>query len=476
MKLKRLKNIPLVDKLGYGTGNLGSGIIFQAINTYIVFYATVILNLPGSLVGVAVSISIIWDGFTDPIMGYISDRSRFKRLGRRHAYLLIGTLFSALINYYLWSINPAYPLVIKFAWLLLTIILVKTFLTVFGTPYIALGAELSCDYNERTGIQAIRTIFFLLGIFLASSLGLYLFFHPTPEYPIGQLNPGAYRNIGIASSIMMIIFGLISFFSTKKYIPFLYQLDKEDKLSLKLAIRRAIKGVIDDFLTAIKNHNYRAVLLGYLFTNLAVALFIAIGLHVFTFTFKMNNTEIAVIIGAQFITSILTQPIWVKLSNMMDKKPAAILGLSISIIGGLILLAAVLFRDIIIDNYAFLLPYALMAGFGTGGLLTLPASMVADVIDVEELRTGVRLEGVYYGCLTFAYKTSQSIAILLLGIFLDVINFNASLAVQSDFNLFLLGMVLAFGGIISLLISLKFYLNYGLDYSMIKEVQSKLSE
>ncbi len=473
-KYEPLRNIPFNDKLGYGAGNLGSGIIFQALNTYIVFYATAVLNIPGLLVGLAVGISIIWDGLTDPVMGYISDRTSMSFLGRRHFYLLLGAFFTALINYYLWVISPELPLNIKFLWLLAGVILVKTFLTIFSTPYVAMGAELSCDYNERTSIQAIRTVFFILGIFLASALGLYLFFGPTPEYPLGQLNPGSYRNLGLASSIIMLAFGLVTFFVTFKYIPRLYQIEKENSMSLTAGVGSTLRGVIADLIIALKNLDYRAVVLGYLFTNLTVALFAALGLHVFTFTFNMINTEIAIVVGVQFILSILSQPFWVKISAKLDKKPAALLGLSLSFLAGLLLLAAVLFRRQIIENYLLLLPYAVLAGFGTGGLFTLPASMVADIIDVAELKNGIRLEGIYYGGLTFAYKTSQSIAILLLGVFLDLIGFDAAREFQSGLTLMLMGLLLAIGGMFFIILAFIFYKNYRLDQETISRIQKRI--
>ena len=88
----KLQNIPFFDKVAYGSGNLGYGIVFQSLNAYIVFYATAVINIPGSLVGLAIAISVIWDGFTDPLMGYISDKTDFNVLGRRHLYILIGTI------------------------------------------------------------------------------------------------------------------------------------------------------------------------------------------------------------------------------------------------------------------------------------------------------------------------------------------------------------------------------------------------
>ena len=85
----------------------------QIIGTYLVFYATAVLEIPGSLIGFAVSVSIILDGFVDPIMGYISDVTQLKRLGRRHLYLIIGCIGVALSNYLLWIIDIHLPMLIN---------------------------------------------------------------------------------------------------------------------------------------------------------------------------------------------------------------------------------------------------------------------------------------------------------------------------------------------------------------------------
>ena len=98
---KALKNIPLIDKIGYGAGNLTFGVVIQIISTYMVFYSTVIHNLPGSIIGLAIGISVVWDAISDPIMGHISDHTKSKKYGRRHFYFLFGTFSIAIFNFFL---------------------------------------------------------------------------------------------------------------------------------------------------------------------------------------------------------------------------------------------------------------------------------------------------------------------------------------------------------------------------------------
>lgn len=470
-EVNQLKKIPLFDKIGYGTGNLASGVVLQIIATYLVFYSTAILNIPGSIIGAVVSVSVIWDGVTDPLMGHISDQTRFRYFGRRHLYILVGTITIAITNYFLWDISPVLSPVWKITSMLVLLLLIKTFLTVYTVPYTALGAELSNDYDERSSIQGIRTIFFILGLFSATVMGMFLFFKPTPEFPQGQLNPIAYRNIGITASIVALLFGLFCYFTTKKYIPYLPKIHNESGKA-ELGAKKLFK----DIAAALKNSDYRYVVIGYLFTNIATALIGSIGMHVFTYTFLFDNVGMSIIFGVLFGTSIISQPIWVKISKWLDKKPTVIVGLASSMLGGLYFLFLVLFRDNVIGNVYYFIPFSVLAGFGMGGLFSIPLSMIADTIDVEELSTGQRSEGIYYGCLTLCYKLSQSIAIFILGIMLDIIQFNSNLTQQPKSTVITLGLILAIGSIISVALAVFYYNKYTLNKEKVDIIQLQISE
>ena len=465
----QLNNISLFDKIGYGSGNFGFGVVFQIIATYLVFYSTAVLDVPGKLVGLAISISVIWDGLTDPLMGYISDITKTKNLGRRHIYLLFGSVGMAVFNYILWTANTGLPQFIKFLWILAGVILIKSFMTIYATPYTALGAELSSDYNERTSIQGIKTVFFLIGLSFASVGGMFVFFKPTPEFPKGQLNPAAYSNMGLTASVLILAFGLVCFYTTKKYIPYLPKLEKDHT-----DYGKSVISLFLNFLKALNNRYYKYVVFGYLFTNISSALLGTIGLHVFTYTFMLDNRDIAYVVGAQLLVSVISQPLWISISRRIDKKPSVLLALCISIFGCLAFLALVLLKDIVQGNFIYLLPFSAILGLGTGGLFSLPLSMIADTIDVEEMNTGIRSEGTYYGCLTLFYKLSQSIAIFLLGLLLDIVKFDSSAAIQPDSTVITLGLILAVGSIIGFALAALTYLKYDLNRGKVDVIQRNL--
>lgn len=464
------RKIPLADKIGYGLGNFSTGVAIQVVGAYLVFYCTAVLDIPGSLVGVAVSLGVIWDAITDPLMGYFSDITKSRTFGRRHLYLIIGGLGMALSNFFLWNISSSLSTSAKFTIVLIGILAVKTFMTIFITPYTALGAELSNDYNERTSIQGIKTIFFLLGLSFVSVVGMYIFFQPSAEYPVGQLNPEAYKNMGLFSSIIVIIFALACFFSTKKYIPILNQHEQNNE------IKGGMLALFNSFKDIFINKSFRYVAFAYMFNNIASALLTNIGLHVFTYTFSLTSQQIAIIVGVQFLFSMLSQPIWTYTSKKLDKKPSMILGLIICMIASLIFIVTVLLKDYVQGNIIYFLPFAILGGFGTGGLFTLPLSMIADVIDLDELNTGKRSEGSYYGCLTLFYKLSQSVALFLIGILLDLVKFDSSLTVQSNSTVIILGLILGIGPIISFILSLLSLNKYDLTRTKVENIQRRIIE
>lgn len=452
---------------GFGFGNIGFGLITQIMSAYLVFFATVILGMSGSSIGLLVSIGIIWDALSDPIMGYLSDMTRSVKFGRRHLYLLIGGIGTTVLNLGLWMIPVSLGNTAKWFLMIALVLLLKTFTTIFITPYTALAAEISDDYTDRTRIQAVKTTFFLLGIFLATAFGMLVFFKSTPEYPTGQLNPQGYYNMAIFASTIMLLSMISAYFSTNRLIK---SLNSRILSNPKLNVKVFFVSIFNSF----KNIDFRAVVLGYLFTNIASALISTLGLHVYTYTFHLGNTGIATIVGAQLVFSIASQPFWIKYSDKHEKKKAIQVGIGIALSACLYFAATVAFRTAIDGNVFYLLPFGILAGFGTGGLFTMPQAMVADSVDAQALKYGMREEGVFYGTLTLCYKLSQSIAIFLLGFALDLLKFDSSKTVQLSSTVIGLALLLAIGSAISLVAAYLSYRPYSLNKKRMAEIHQAL--
>jgi Na+/melibiose symporter-like transporter len=133
-------------------------------------------------------------------------------------------------------------------------------------------------------------------------------------------------------------------------------------------------------------------------------------------------------------------------------------------------------KDYVMGNALYFMPFAVIAGFGTGALITLPLSMIADVIDLDELNTGKRAEGSYYGFLTLFYKLSQSITLLLIGFILDLVKFDAGLSIQAESTVIILGLMLSIGSGLSFIAAFLSISGYNLNRARVEDIQKKIAE
>lgn len=448
--------IPVKLKLGYGIGALSYGIPFQIISGFFLFYANSVLGISGTLAGTIFAISIFWDAFTDPIMGYISDKTSPKVLfGRRLFYVFIGAIGLAISNFFLWSIDVRLSGLAKAAILGLLLILVKTFATIFTTPYLALGAELSTDYNERTSVQSYRTAFFFLGFLFPVIVGLGIF-------KVGD-NPEAYSMFAGTTSIIILVCAAIAIVATrgKSLFP-----------SAKKVRKTNIAGMLKETGIALKCDDFRNISFSLLFVNMAMGIVSAVGLHTFSFTFHLGDTEKMIVLGSLFGMALIAQPIWVFIAKRFEKKAALKACLYINLAVAVVFLILVLNNEWVSQNYLIILAPSIIMGFSIGGSIALPYSMISDTVDKDAYNTGVRKEGVFYGFATFLYKLSQAVAIFSVGALLDIIKFNANV-VQPNSIYLKLGLILPIGFLICFMGALYFTIKYSLDKKKVAEFQSK---
>jgi len=464
-----MKTVKKVDKIAYGVGNLSYGIMLQMVSAYIVFYGTVILGLPGKLIGLIVGIGTVWDAVTDPVMGYISDHTRLRYFGRRHLYILIGTFGMAVFGMMIFTIDSNLSEMFKAMLLVINLLMLKTFSTIYATPYMALGAEMCDDYKERTSIQSYKTIFFVISLIFPTIISMLVFFRPTAAYPKGQLNPNAYAIMGMTGAAITLIAGLICYAATVKYIPYLPKASKKSSKGMQTI------NIYYSFFELLKNKDYRAVVLGYMFTNIASAMVASIGLHMFTYTYNLTNVSMSILFGAMFVLAAASQPLWLIIARKKEKKGAFILGAYVMMLGAVLFIVILPFKSAIASMPLFIMPIMAIMGFGLGGMLLLPYSMVSDTIDLGELNTGKRNEGIYLGCMTFAYKMSQAIAVFIFGMLLDLIKFSSNLLHQSEFTCVSLGLLLPVGCFVSIFLAYLAYRKYSLTEKDIKEIQIKIN-
>lgn len=454
------------EKVFYGSGNLGYGVVSQTYGNFIMFFGTAVLGVPGTLMGLAVAISVFWDALTDPIIGYFSDKNKSRIFGKRHGFMLTGIIGMAIFNIFLWSVPSFIPVAGKFAWLLFGMLSLETFNTMFATPYTALGAELTNDYNERTNIQAYKTIFFLISFVIPSVL-MFIFLSPTSAYPVGQLNPRGYVNISLVTSAICIIFGLASVIGTYTALP---RLRKKAALSIETKGGRTPKQIFRLFFNTLKKPNYKNLVWGYAVSLISGAFITGVGMHLFTYTLNFKD-QIPILMGVLVLGTIVSQPFWTYVSHRYEKKPALVRGIITSLMGITIMTFIVLFRDNLSTNlkFVFSLISLFVSGFGTGALYSLPISMFGDIMTLEYSETKEERTGMYSGFMTLSYKAANAVALLVIGVLLDVIKFDSSMVQQTLLVQNGLAFISIIGIALSLIGSMIIYKGYSITKKQVKE-------
>jgi len=457
-------------KLGYGVGCVGYSLPYQIIAAAFLLYATVILKIPSLWAGTIIAVSAAWDAVSDPLMGLISDNTRSARFGRRHLYILVGGTLVAVLTWIFWSIDPSGTQTFKLVVLFALVILIKTALTVYVAPYNALGGELSTDYDERSSVQSYRAMFYLVGMIVALVVSNLVFFRSTPEYERGQLNPEAYPSMGFTFALISLMAVLLTYVSTRSLIPTLPQ-PPERTGGRRAWGFRAIA-------TALGNRDFRAVASMIFVIEVGFQIGIAMGFHINTYTYHLPGPIIGIhgllILGC----SILSQPVWLRITRRWDKRIALLIGMACGFSGFFgAPVAHVALRLFPIDAPS--LPYTLgaflaLAGFGNGAFMSIPYSMVADAVDADELSTGTRREGLYFGFYTFAYKLGTSISLVASGYVLHLVGFDAGLAEQAAATRYSLAMVPAYLLLICSPAAVIFLSRYRITRSRYAEIRAQL--
>jgi len=469
-------------KLCYGVGNLGYGATGQTVSSLLMFFATSVLGLPGYLVGITIAITSLWDGVSDPIIGYLSDKTKSKRFGRRLGYMLVASFALAANNILLW-LCPAFDSKLLVAlWILIFMLLQETFNTFFATPYSALCIDIAPDYNDQTKTQGFKTVFYIVGLILPSVL-MYLFMPSGGTGVQSQFNRQGYINIAIINSALIILCGMVSVFGTLKRAKSMPNYDKgieepkyidQNRQKKKHRFSNIMAGYIETF----KKRDFRIVMLGYSVALIASIFITSVGMHLFTFCYHFSSTQISVLMICLFGGAIASQYLWVSVVKKYDKKQTLIFALSVILVGIALTSITFLFRTFCSPNYIFwfVLPCLTICGIGSGALYSLPHSMYADVVIMEQYKTGDNNAGRYTGYYTFTYNFSNSIALLIIGFLLDFVKFDSAQPVQALSVQNGLGKIVFFGSAIALACAIWIFSKYSIKRADVLKVQIKANE
>ncbi len=407
-------------KFAYGFGQAAEGIKNGAFAVFLFFYYVQVLGLSGTLAGLAVGIALMFDAVTDPLAGSLSDNWR-SRLGRRHPFMYASALPLAVTFYFLFS-PPALGETGLFLWLLVFAVLTRAAMTLYHVPHIALGAELSTNFEERTTVVAFRQFFSTFGLLLTYVIGFGVFFTQTPQYQHGQFNAAAYSPFALCMSVLMTVSIVWSAWGTQKHVPRLPQPSGPDT---PLSIGGMLARMFKEIGQALQNRSFRWLFAGVLIVFMMVGVDTALNLHMNTYFWELSSGDNIAFFAAYPVGIMVGTLFARRLNQWFDKKPSIVFGTSwwaaCQIVPVVLRLLGWFPENGTSELVATLVVVKFVQGAGVVQALVTFGSMVADIVDEHELTSGRRQEGVFFASVSFSGKFTSGIGNVVGGIALDLI-------------------------------------------------------
>ncbi len=463
--------LSLWQKVFYGAGDSTNSMSGTILDLFLLYYFTDILGLKPLLAGLVLLFGQIWDALNDPIMGYLSDRTRL-RFGRRRTFMAVSAIPLGLTYLFIWRLPAGLPQWSTFLLAILVYILFDTFNTAFSVPYQAMGIEISQNYDERTSLMAWRMLFSIVTGLAATVLPLMIVDSVPVVFPAGiqemvdqavrdgRLPESAWQAIrgGLTSAnaaltpdllarireamsdgilpadfigqvnmavtaakrqgfpLMGLIFGLS--FILFPFFPVIALRDGNGAGRRHAPFFRSLGRILRD-------PTFRRMLGYYYLIWATIGIIMANMLYYFKYVLQLQE-QFEIIAGGMFVVAALALPLWVRISARTDKRVANMAG--ILIFGGvlfLLLLPAQVLKatwftiPFVGWPVSLLWPIVLVVGIGLSAAHVLPNAILPEAVDKSRLDTGIDSDGTYYGALNFCFKAGRAFALLAVSLLLE---------------------------------------------------------
>lgn len=451
--------VTLRDRLLYSSGVVNYALKDAAFGAFVLFYYKQVLGLSGTLTGLAIAISVVWDAISDPIVGAWSDKLH-SRWGRRHPFMVASVLPMALSFIALFA-PPQFAVQSQqslFLWLLGSVLLLRTALTFFMIPYLALGAEITADYHERTHLASARTnLGWFAGIAVAAGAMFLLF--DTTQGTDGRFVTQNYHHYGWLNAAGVVVFSLICLRGTWHYIPSLLKPSVEHGGSM-----------LRNIMMTFRNGNFRTLVIletaiggmgGITSSLLMVSL---------TYFWELDTLQVSIILGGPPLLAVLIATSSSRfLSRYLQKHQLLQFSCALGMLNFLWLTPLKLLGWLPADGgIVFALIFLNYALWVTSSIVRTVANhaLLADIADEHELESGQRQEGVMFAAAFFAAKFISGFGYLVAGPFLDLIGLQSGTLPGEAPHSVIVGLGIMMGPALALLMLIPLWMSMRLRASL----------
>lgn len=445
------EKLPFKVKLAYGLSGYSSFITWTIFSLYGMYFFTDIVGISAAFAGTMISLGTLWDAITDPIIGSISDNMKSER-GRRRP-LIIGVAIPFVLISILLFTNFAFSESISKVYFVIIILLYYTAQTVLDISCSALGSEMTIDYDERSSLATYKNFFCMLVVVIVSpTLMLTSFF--------GNFFENSDFGWSCTLALYMII-ALICIFTIWKTTKG-YERHRESSESIK----------VKDFAEVFKNKPIRIVMAIFALGVFANTINLSLQVYYFGYYVQMSNAQIASVTMVAGIVACIAAFGVDRLCQKVSKKAAWLISI------GLEAAAMIIFIGFIIHPGGIAIVYVcfILMQLGVCAIYQVPWSMIPDCVDVNQLASNKRIDGLIFGLVALLQKISGAVAIAVVGVALTAIGYVAD-GVQSAETLQSLKFLYAFGcgGIflISVLLVIKYPLSKKRHDDVLKAIEMK---
>jgi Na+/melibiose symporter-like transporter len=403
-------------KIFYGFGSAAYGIKDFAFSQLLLVFYNQIVGLPAPVVGTGIFMALVFDAFADPIVGQISDNLRTP-LGRRHP-LMYASAIPVAVSLYLLFHPPHWSHSALFAYLVVMAIIVRTFITFYEIPSSALVPEMTDNYDERTSFLSYRYFFGLAGQVLISFVTFFVLLRPDAAHHIGQLNPAGYAKFSIVAPVLIVVSILISTRGTQRLVPL---------LRVPPVRRITVLQTLKEMAATLSHRSFLLLVVCSLCGATAIGLSAVLLVYFNTYFWGLSAAQISSFGFTGLVAVVLPPLLAPPLSKRMGKRNACLVFFIFSVLAGATTISLRLLGLFPTNGSPLLLPLLLLerATTVTMGVscLILFSSMIADVVEDSQLRTGRRSEGLFYAAMSLVNKAVSGLGTFVGAQMLGLVNF-----------------------------------------------------
>ncbi len=458
-------------KTSYGVGQFAWASKDVCFHYFLFFYYTQFLGLSASMAGLAALLALVADGISDPIIGQLSDSWASKKWGRRHPFMRVAMLpyAAALIAIF----NPPAELSqgSLFIWYLVFAITVRTLLTLFTVPHMALGADLSQDYEERTSIAVYRNF---LGYTGGLTIQVVAWFLIIPAATMAGETAEGFRNVGYFAAGLALVGMLTAIYGTRGRIPLLPQTSSAQQ-------SRPWYYAFKDIWFVINQKSASILFFGSLVLVTRVGISNTMLLHVNTYLYGFSSEQTGVFMLVIFLSLLPASWMALKGTHMLGKRNAIVTLIIIeAMVGPIPIMAHVYGLTPASGTTALLLVVCTFVVIHQAffiAAINVGAAMLPEVVDEMELGTGLRQEGILNSAMMLTQKVTFGVGSFVAGLAIDFVGFDGvtSAADVSPDMLMRLGWIYGPGLMILPMTGAWIYSRYHLDRQRVDEIQVELA-